>query len=487
MPRAAATARKAHVGPSIIDLMNDDALLGASFKPAEDWEGWKVALAAAFGLPPPKCKTLDPVEFYRQHTGRSKWPLGIVATGVYLVVGRRGGKSKISAVIASFLALFRDYSAYLSPGEVGVVMVIAADRKQARIAFRYIRAMLMGNPMFADLVTAETAESVTLKNVFGNPICIEVHTASFRSTRGYTCCAAICDEIAFWNTDGANPDEEIINAIEGTMATIPTGMLVAISSPHARTGVLWNAYKSHFGDQGDPLTFVWQAATREMHPSVRQSFIDRQYARDPAKARAEYGAEFRTDVERFVPLEVVTACTPVEGRTQIPPADGLTYRAFADPSGGSSDAFTLAIGHRASTGTIIHDAHMTVKAPFRPTEAIAQMKPLCRLYRITRVSGDRYGGEWPREAFRDQGIEYDVHPRSKSELYVDMLPSLTSRNVELLDVPGLAIQLTNLERRKSPSGRELIDHPKGGHDDDANAVAGMVDLLNVPSEDSCVW
>lgn len=478
---------KPHIGPSIIDLMNDDRFLGASFKPAESWERWKVAIAAAFGLPPPKCKTVDPVAFYQAHTGRSKWPLGIISRDLSLIVGRRGGKSRISAVIATFLALFRNYAAYLSPGEVGVVMVIAADRRQARVAFRYIRAMLMGNPMFAELVTAETAESVTLKNIFGNPICIEVHTASFRSTRGYTVCAAICDEIAFWNTDGANPDEEIINAIEGATATIPTAMLVKISSPHARMGVLWDARKNHWGDSGDPTTFVWQAATREMNPAVPQSFIDARYARDPAKAAAEYGAEFRTDVERFVPLEVVTACTPVEGRLSIPPASGVNYYGFVDPSGGSSDSMVLAIGHRAATGAIVHDAHLAVKAPFQPREAIAQMKPLCRLYGLTRVHGDRYGGEWPREAFRDQGIEYDVHPRSKSELYVDLLPSLTSRNVELLDVPRLATELTSLERRKSPSGRELVDHPRGGHDDNANAVAGMVDLLSVPSEESCVW
>lgn len=482
----AKAARATVAGPSIIDLMRDDRFLASSFRPAESWERWMVALAAAFGLPPPKCKGIDPVAFYREHTGRSKWPLGIVSTFLALIVGRRGGKSRISAVIAVYLAFFRNYAAYLSPGEVGVVMVLAADRRQARVAFRYIRAMLMGNPLFADLVTGETAESITLKNIYGNPICVEVHTASFRSTRGYTVVAAICDEIAFWNTDGANPDEEIINAIEGATATIPTAMLVLISSPHARAGVLWEAHKGHFGDHGDPATFVWQAATRDMNPSVRQSFIDKRYARDPAKARAEYGAEFRTDVERFVPTEVVSACT-VEGRIANPPAAGVTYRGFVDPSGGSSDAMTLAIGHRDDKGTIIHDAHIAVKAPFKPTAAVREMKPLLDLYRVRRVSGDRYGGEWPRETFQNEGIEYELHGRPKSELYVDMLPRLTSRGLELLDLPYLATELTSLERRKSPSGREIVDHPRGGHDDNANAVAGLVDLLAKGPELSAVW
>ena len=36
---------------------------------------------------------------------------------------------------------------------------------------------------------------------------IEVHTASFRTVRGYTVCAALLDEIAFWRSEeSANPD-----------------------------------------------------------------------------------------------------------------------------------------------------------------------------------------------------------------------------------------------------------------------------------------
>lgn len=475
--------------PSIIQVMEDQELLGPHFvtPTPESWDRWKVCLAAAFGLPPPKCRGVDPVAFYREHTGRSEWPLGVVSSRVNLIVGRRGGKSRISALIATNLACFRDYSAYLAPGEVGVVMVIAADRRQARVAFRYIKAMLMTNPLLAAHVIAETAESITLTNVFGNPICIEVHTASFKSTRGYTVIAAICDEIAFWNTDGANPDDEIITAIEGATATIPTAMLVLISSPHARTGVLWETYRAHFGDAGDPSVFVWQADTRSMNPAVPQSFIDKRYARDPARAAAEYGAQFRTDVERFVSIETVLECTPEEGRTAVPPSSDVTYRAFVDPSGGSKDSMVLAIGHRRPDGTIVHDAHLSVRAPFKPPQVVAQMKALLQQYRVSVVHGDRYGGEWPRERFRECGIDYELHPRSKSELYVEMLPHLTSRTVELLDYPELRNELKSLERRKSPSGRELIDHPKGGHDDNANAVAGLVALLSDQVEESCVW
>jgi hypothetical protein len=64
--------------------------------------------------------------------------------------------------VAVFLACFRDYQAVLGPGEVGTVMLLAADRKQARTLMRYIVGMLDAVPMLAALVAARTAESITL-------------------------------------------------------------------------------------------------------------------------------------------------------------------------------------------------------------------------------------------------------------------------------------------------------------------------------------
>lgn len=53
-------------------------------------------------------------------------------------------------------------------------------------------------------------------------------------------------------------------------------------------------YRRHFGKQGDSC-LVWQAPTRNMNPTIAQAVIDQEIERDPAKAAAEYGAEFRTD------------------------------------------------------------------------------------------------------------------------------------------------------------------------------------------------
>jgi hypothetical protein len=95
---------------------------------------------------------------------------------------------------------------------------VTADRKQARTIFRYVRGLLTRVPMLARMVEHDTADCFDLTN----DVSIEIGTASFRSARGYTLVAALCDEIAFWQTDdSANPDYEILDALRPGMATIP--------------------------------------------------------------------------------------------------------------------------------------------------------------------------------------------------------------------------------------------------------------------------
>lgn len=43
-------------------------------------------------------------------------------------------------------------------------------------------------------------------------------------------------------------------------------------------------------------------------------------------------------------------------------------------------------------------------------------------------------------------------------------------------MPRLVSQLSNLERRTTRIGRDIVDHPPGGHDDVANAAAGALVL-----------
>ena len=455
---------------SILDTMRDSGLLGPSF-PLPAWQPWVNCAAALFGL------TDDLSEsdkaFIRQCLGGRSLPTDPVREA-WLVIGRRGGKSRFAAFVAVHLACFRDYRSVLSPGERGVVMILAADRRQARVVHGYISGLLHSVPMLEDLIAHETKEAIEL----ANRITIEIHSASYRSVRGYSVVAAICDEIAFWRTeDAANPDTEILNALRPAMATVPDGLILCISSPYARRGELWRAYRDHYGKETDRV-LVWQADTPSMHPDVSMDVIDRAYAEDEAVAAAEYGAQFRRDLESFVSREAIDDAV-VLGRRELPPTSDRTYRAFVDPSGGSSDSMTLAIAHADGDRAVL-DAVREVTPPFSPESVVADFVSLLTRYRVREVTGDFYGGEWPGERFRAHDITYQVAGRSKSDLYRELLPLLNSGQLELLDHPRLIAQLSALERRTTRSGRDSIDHAPGAHDDVVNSVAGALILAAAP-------
>jgi len=312
-----------------------------------------------------------------------------------------------------------------------------------------------------------------------------------KTTRGYTIVAALCDEIAFWPTDdAAEPDYEVLNALRPGMATIPNAMLLCASSPYARRGALWDAYRRHFPLGGECVVshspskpnrvLVWKAATRVMNPTVSQHIIDAATERDPVSAAAEYGAEFRCDVESFVARAAVEECVAL-GITERAPLSDTVYAAFVDPSGGNAESMTLAIGHQQD-GVAILDAIRERRPPFSPDDVVREFSAIMKTYRITAVQGDRYGGEWPRDRFKAHGITYEMAAKPKSDLYRDLLPAINSRMVDLLDDARLIAQLAGLERRTARGGRDSIDHAPGTHDDLANATAGLVAMLSAVND-----
>jgi hypothetical protein len=445
------------------------------FRDPATWQPWRAFLAALFGLP----LSDDALALYQQCTGRTAPPTGGYREAS-LVVGRRGGKSMVLAIIAVFLAVFRDWRPFLSPGERGTIKVLAVDRRQARVIHRYCRALLADVPILAQLLSEDNDNEIVLTS----GITIEIQTASFRSVRGYTIIACLCDEIAFWRSDesSANPDSEIIGALRPAMATIPSAVFLAASSPYAKRGELYNAFRRWYGHETAPA-LVWHAPTRTMNPTVPQRHVDEAIERDPDFAQAEYLAQFRTDIEAFISREVVEALV-VPDQFELPPFPQTKYAAFCDPSGGSQDAMTLAIAHNAGGrlgGILILDVLAERRPPFSPDEVVQDFAQSCRRYQIDKIYGDRYGGIWPAERFLAHGVTYIPADKPKSDIYREFLPLANAGRIELLDNRRLVAQLCGLERRTARGGRDSIDHQPGAHDDLANAAAGaLLQALDPP-------
>ena len=167
------------------------------------------------------------------------------------------------------------------------------------------------------------------------------------------------------------------------------------SSPYARRGALWETYSKHFGPEGDPTILVAQGTTRDFNPELPQSIIDKAMDRDPAAAAAEYMAQFRTDVEGFITREAVEACVTL-GVRERPSERKNGYVCFVDPSGGSSDAITLAIAHTEGKTQIL-DLIRERKPPFSPEASgrgVRQDHQVLSLHQSVR------GSVWRRVATR---------------------------------------------------------------------------------------
>lgn len=447
------------------DLMTDKKLLGSHFD-ADSWNAWLVLLAGFEGLELDE----DELELWQLLTGRETSP-SVPADELWLVIGRRGGKSFISALLAVFEACFRDHVSKLSAGEVATVLVISADRKQARTVFRYVTGFLHSNPMLEALITREDKESIELSN----RCVIEIGTASFRSTRGYTLAAVIADEIAFWrNEESANPDREIINALRPALATL-NGKLIALSSPYSRRGELWEHYRRYHA-QEHPSIIVAKAPSKLMNPTLPDRIIEQAKERDLAAAMAEYEAEFRNDIQSFIDADILYRATRSEPEI-IPAMSRCRYVAFVDPAGGGADGFALAIGHREPSGKVIIDL-VTERTRTNPASVTEEYARLLWQYDLKTVTGDRYAGQWVSNEFQRHGVDYIFAEKNRSEIYLDALAMLNSGQLELPPNEKMLRQFQNLERRTSRGGRDTIDHPPGLHDDLANAAAGIAVTLS---------
>lgn len=460
---------------AFFSALRDPALFAPLLGDFSTRRRWLVCIAAMLAQPihalgPFGISETEALTIYQHHTGRKTWPT-LPALEAWIIAGRRSAKTWIAALVAVGFSCFKRYDALLAPGERAVFMLLAADKRQARQALRYINGFLDEIPMLSAMVERRTSEAVDLSS----RVSIEVHVSNYRSVRGFTLCGVVCDEIAFWRDDtSTNPATEVLNAIRPARATIPGAPMISVTTPYARGGPEYATYRDHYGKDGSDI-FVWRGTTLEMNPTISPALVERAYAADPIAAAAEYGAQFRRDIEAFLSREAVEACV-VPGRLELPPIVDASYSAFTDPSGGSADSFTLAIGHEEEERTVL-DLLREVRPPFSPEGVVADFTETLRRYRVSEVTGDRYGAEWVAEAFRKADVQYKAAEKPKSDLYRELLPSINSGRVELLDHPKLLAQLVGLERRTARGGRDSIDHAPRGHDDIANVVAGLVHMM----------
>jgi hypothetical protein len=451
---------------NIVDALQDRSLFGASpiFADLTTWNPWLVFLSAVYGLP------LDPegVDLFKRCTGRSTydppeggWP------EVACIVGRQAGKTRVASLLVS-------YESALAPpsrdGELYALLLAQDWRASIRASFSYVKSLFDSSEILCRSVARTTTDTLDLSNGMR----VATYACRPAAIRGLRARVILLDELAYYrSSEGFAVDTEMLRAARPALATTG-GKLIAVSSPYGQSGTLWDLHRRHFGRDDSPV-LVWRASAPEMNPTLPPDYLERMEQDDPEAYKSEVLGEFRAGLSTLLDPEAIQVCVATD-RLELPPVQGTSYQAFVDPSGGRRDAFTCAIGHRDGERGVV-DVVRAWPAPFNPAGVTQECAELLRSYGISRVRGDRFGGEWPREAFRAHGIAYNLAELNRSELYLALVAYVNGARLEIPDDPELLREMRGLERRRGPSGKDRVDHVRGAHDDRANSLAGVAHLL----------
>ena len=402
---------------------------------------------------------------------------------LWTVVGRRSGKTRVAAALAVYVASIEQYK--LAAGQVGYVLLLAASRDQASVAFQYVLGFLKSSPLLCQQIVGETASEVRLKG----GIVISVHAGSHRTVRGKTLLAVIGDETSFWRDETSSmPDLEVYRAVMPALAA-SHGMWVGISTGYRKQGLLYQKWRDNFGQSNNDILVI-QGASRQFNSTLDQTIIDRARMDDPEASVAEWEGGFRADISAFLDDETIEKVVDYSRPLEIPPRSGIQYCCFVDPSGGRHDAFTLSIGHCEGSGSgsfYVCDVLRGRYPPFDPASVVEEYASVLRDYKVHSVTGDNYSASWCESAFVKAGIKYVRSDMNKSQLYIEALPIFMRQALSIPNHPKLIRELRLLERRTSRLGKDVVDHGKRGSDDFANSVAGLLRTLTSAVDITMSW
>src|SRR5262249_129161 len=153
----------------------------------------------------------------------------------------------------------------LAKGEVGHVAIMAPSQDQALVVHGYIEGFVEASAVLRREVVRSRSSIHAAWIGFRNGVTVGVHPAPFPTILGRTIVGCVFDETAFWRDESSsNPDLEVYRAVLPSLIA-SGGMLVSISSPYRRLGLLHAKHRDYFGQDGDDVLVV-QADTATLNP-----------------------------------------------------------------------------------------------------------------------------------------------------------------------------------------------------------------------------
>lgn len=363
--------------------------------------------------------------------------------------------------------------------------LLANDEGQAADDLDLAMKLIRANPVL-DAACTIKAKEVTRKDGRGNMMILPAKDVAGAHGKTYLFCGL--DEIHAYR------DWALLEAMQ-LDPTRPDAMMwiTSYASLHHRPGFpLYDLIERGKASADPRMFFSWYAADFTTDPAFAEAsaedranpsrsswedttYLEQQRSRLPTVRfrRLHLNLPGYPDGGAFDPVKLDSAV--LRGVRSQPPSDGTRYFAFADMSGGSSDASVISIGHVEGKQRVVDlTLDQGVKPPFDPRAVIPRFAKVLAAYRISAVTADTFGKEMLnfRQDFEQAGISYRSCPLSASELFEAFEVPLNTGEIVLPDDPETREQFAGLQRRGGKIG-----HRSGEHDDRANAVAGLCWLL----------
>lgn len=411
---------------------------------------------------------------------------------INLICGRRSGKTLLSAVIAIYCAISNNWKPFLKKTPFATVLIMSHSREFSDEVLEVIRTLIEASHVLSALVNKDKKNSASTMNlkvpwVINNAqiqysrVQIKVAAASSKTTRGVAACAIICDEIAFWNLDEnmKETDAKIMKAVRPAMKQFREfAMLIKLSSPGIKQGVLYGEYKKDREGTLPPTYAVFKAPSWVMTPEdvVPSGEFVEEFELDSDSFDQEYRGNFADSLSFFITPEYIDMAVLKKVNFQAPEGDATKYTAAIDAAY-KGDRFTFSVVAYVNGRVKQYMSKAwegTRQKPVSSYEVAEFIRNVCKQFNIDEVGADQYAFQPLREIFNTYGVnlkEYTFTPAFKKKIYFNLKKLIHSQQADLLDNEIQTRELKELIVEQGSSGQIRIGHPAGGTDDFADSLA----------------
>lgn len=357
---------------------------------------------------------------------------------VYFMSGSRVGKTLITAAIV-YKATQTVQVSHLGHGDEPRCPVISIDKDKANACYLHLVNNVKASALLAPSVAHEgrnelDSPAVWIKHPSGRKIqvCVAANKAAGNAVVAYWLSSVVFDEAPRM----AGADAAVVNFADtrknALSRILPGGQLIAIGSPWAPFGPMYEAVQARWGKPGPDLVVI-KARGRYVNPSHWTAEL---IAKTPADIlRTEEEAEFQTPEEALYNEETIKACGRPPG--DLPRERGLGYAAMMDPAT-RSNAWTVVIGAHKENKLIVACVRQWLPqpgAPLSPSAVFAEMAALLKGYGIDTVTTDQYSTDALRELADLKGITL-VEQAWTADRKVECYGALATRFAEgTIEVP----------------------------------------------------